>query len=67
MTSWNLGDELAKQGDLARAAELMQVRVDFLTEIGHRDAEKRAARLAEVRQQLAGGDSGTVEGAGAQP
>jgi tetratricopeptide (TPR) repeat protein len=52
--SWNLGRALEKQGNLARAAELMQVNVDFLCEIGHLDAEKRAALLAQLRQRLAG-------------
>ena len=55
LASWNLGDELAKQGDLARAAALMQVYVDFLRELGHPDAEKYAATLEEVRARGAGG------------
>jgi hypothetical protein len=51
---------LEKEGDLARAAELMQMCVDFLREIAHPDAEKRAARLAQLRQRLAGGEGGAV-------
>ena len=58
--SWSLGRALEKQGNLAQAAELMQVNVDFLSEIGHPDAEKHAALLAQLRQQLAGGEAGTV-------
>lgn len=58
--SWSLGRALEKQGNLAQAAELMQVNVDFLSEIGHPDAEKHAALLAQLRQQLAGGGAGTV-------
>jgi hypothetical protein len=65
-TSWNLGLALEKQGDLARAAKLMQVYADYLLEIGHPDAEKRASYLAEVRQRLAGGESGTAAGEGEQ-
>jgi tetratricopeptide (TPR) repeat protein len=62
IVSWSLGRVLEKQGNLTRAAELMQVNVDFLREIGHLDAEKRAALLAELRQRLAGGEGGTVAG-----
>lgn len=51
--SWNIGDELAKAGETARAVELMQVYVDYEREIGHPDAEKDAARVAELRRQLA--------------
>jgi tetratricopeptide (TPR) repeat protein len=50
--SWNLEDELAKQGELARAIELMQVLVDFEREIGHPNAEKHAAVVDELRQRL---------------
>ena len=35
-----------------RAVELMQVCVDYEREIGHPDAEKDAARVAELRRQL---------------
>ncbi|MBC7257991.1 MAG: tetratricopeptide repeat protein [Chloroflexi bacterium] len=47
--SWNLGLLAEQRGDYARAAELMQVRVDYEQAIGHPDAEKDAAYLAEVR------------------
>lgn len=49
---WNMGDEYAKLCDLARAVELMQLCVDYDREIGHPDAEKRAARVAELRKRL---------------
>jgi len=41
---WNLG-LLYEDGDPARAAELMQVRVDYEREIGHPDAEADAQRV----------------------
>jgi tetratricopeptide (TPR) repeat protein len=50
MVRWNLGLALEKEGDLARAAELMQVYVDYQREIGHPDAEKRAAYVAQLRR-----------------
>jgi hypothetical protein len=53
-----MGDEYAKQGDLKRAVELMQVCVDFEREIGHTDAEKHGANVAALRQRLADGDHG---------
>ncbi|MBC7259163.1 MAG: tetratricopeptide repeat protein [Chloroflexi bacterium] len=46
---WNMGLAYEKLGDYARAAELMQVCVDYERAIGHPDAEKHAAYLAEVR------------------
>ena len=52
--SWNLGDEYAKQGDLARAVDAMQALVDFMREIGHADAAKRAAVVAELRARMEG-------------
>jgi hypothetical protein len=64
ITSWNLGLALEKAGDLARAADLMQVCVDFEREIGHADAEKDAAQLDQLRQQLASRDGATVAGTG---
>ena len=48
---WNLGLLYEQQGNLARAVELMQVHVDFEREIGHPDAEKDAARVAQIRGQ----------------
>ena len=56
--SWDLGETYerrAQEGDLARAAELMQVRVDLLRELGDADAEKLAERLEAIRKRLAGG------------
>jgi tetratricopeptide (TPR) repeat protein len=53
LASGNLGIALEQQGDLARAAELMQIDVDFLSEIGHPDTQKRAAYLKQLRQRLA--------------
>ncbi len=50
--SWNLGLRYEAQGNLARAAELMQVRVDFLRGIGHPDADKAAVRVAGIRAKL---------------
>lgn len=38
----------------------MQVSVDFERDIGHPDAEKGAAYLAQLRQQLAEGKGGPV-------
>jgi hypothetical protein len=49
MTSWNLGDAFAKQGDLAREAELMQVHVDYLCELGPPEVEKRTANLEQLQ------------------
>jgi hypothetical protein len=62
--SWNLGLALEQEGNLKRAAEMMQVSLDILREIGHPDAEKRAALLAKLRQRLAGGEGGTVANEG---
>jgi len=53
--SWNLGDELAKVGDLARAVVAMQLYVDYEREIGHPDAEKHAARVERLRKRLGEG------------
>jgi len=44
---------MAKKGDLIRAADLMQGRVDYEREIGHADAEKNAADLAALRARIA--------------
>ena len=46
---WNLG-LLCEESDPGRAAELMQVRVDYEREIGHPDAEKHAERVAVLRK-----------------
>ena len=49
---WNLGGLLVQQGELPRAVELMQVRVDFLRAIGHPDAEEAATVVEQIRQKL---------------
>jgi len=46
---WNMGLAYEELGDYARAADLMQVCVDYERAIGHPDADKDAARLAQVR------------------
>lgn len=46
--SWNLGLSYA-DSDPVRAAELVQVFVDYGHEIGHPDAEADAARVEEIR------------------
>lgn len=52
--SWNFGLALEEQGELARAVELMQVRVHYLHTIGHPEAVQRAAELERLQQQLRG-------------
>ncbi len=52
IASWNLGLAIEEE-NLARAADLMQAYVDYLREIGHPDAEKRAARVAALRARIA--------------
>jgi len=52
MGSWNLGLAYEQLGDVARAVEAMQLRVDYEREIGHPDAERHAARVEELRQRL---------------
>ena len=54
IVSWNMGLAYENLGDLSRAAESMQVCVDYEREIGHPDAEKHAARVAALRARLAG-------------
>jgi tetratricopeptide (TPR) repeat protein len=49
LTSWNLGLEYEKSGDLKQAAEIMQICVDYEREIGHPDAENDAAHLEALR------------------
>jgi hypothetical protein len=51
--NWNLGLVFKRQGDLARAAELMQVLVDLERDLGHADADKDAATVAAIRADLA--------------
>ena len=55
--SWNLGLALESQGELARAAELMQVLVEYEKAIGHPDAEARDARVQQIRARLAGDEA----------
>lgn len=50
--AWRLGDVYEKLGKYQRAAELMQIKVDYDHSIGHSDLEKYKARLAEVRAKL---------------
>jgi hypothetical protein len=50
--SWNLGKQLVQWGDLQRATELMQICVDYERASGHSDAEKHAAYLEQVQQEL---------------
>jgi hypothetical protein len=52
ITSWNLGEELAKQGNLARAVPLMQLCVDFERGLGHIDTDADARQVENLRQQL---------------
>ena len=52
LESWNLGLAYEKLGDVAKAIKAMQVCVDFEREIGHPDAEKHAAKVAELKQKL---------------
>jgi len=49
---WNLSLEYEKAGDLERAADLMQVCVDFERKIGHPDGEKDAQRLDDIMSRL---------------
>ncbi len=49
---WNLGLHYEKAGDLQRAAEMMQICVDFEREIGHPDAEKDADYLKGIQAKM---------------
>jgi tetratricopeptide (TPR) repeat protein len=49
--SWNMGLLLEKQGDFLRAAELLQVCVDFEQSIGHPNAKDDAEYVERVRQR----------------
>jgi hypothetical protein len=53
IASWDLGLAYERLGDLARAASLMQVTVDYERAIGHPDADKHARGLAQVRRWAA--------------
>ena len=56
LAAWNLGLAYETLGDCARAAEWMQIRVDYERAIGHPDAEKHAQHLAQVRARAEQGD-----------
>jgi tetratricopeptide (TPR) repeat protein len=56
ITSWNLGLCYEEQGNFSRAAALMQVYVDYIAQLGHPEAEKRAARVEALRARSAGGE-----------
>ena len=49
---WNSGLIYEGEGDLGRAADLLQVRVDYERSIGHPDAEKHAAHVAALRARI---------------
>lgn len=51
--SWNLG-LLYQDTDPARAADLMQICVDYERQVGHPDAEADAARVADLRRRIDG-------------
>jgi tetratricopeptide (TPR) repeat protein len=48
--SWNLGLALVKQGERERGLALMQVRVDYLRDLRHPDAERSAAQVEKLRR-----------------
>ncbi len=52
LASWNLGMEYEIAGNLKRAGEMMQIRVDYEREIGHPDAENDAAHLEALLDKL---------------
>lgn len=51
-TSWSLGLAYEELHELTLAAEMMQVLVDYEREICHPNAEKHAARVEAIRDQL---------------
>lgn len=53
LASWNLGLICIKSGDLARGLDWMKIRTDYDFEIGHPEAEKRAAYVAALRARIA--------------
>jgi tetratricopeptide (TPR) repeat protein len=65
VVGWNLGLALEQAGSLTRAAELMEASLAYFREVVHADAEKRAARLAQLRQRLA--DGAVANEGGASP
>jgi tetratricopeptide (TPR) repeat protein len=58
---WNMGLLFEEQGNLSRAAELMQVRVDYLASIGHTEATKYARYLDDVLKKLAERQNAALE------
>ncbi len=48
---WNIGILLEEQGKFERAVEMLQVRVDYLTSIGHADVDKYVRYLDDVRER----------------
>ncbi len=51
-SSWGLGEEYVKMGDLHKAVIAMQVCVDFEQSTGHPDAENDAATVAKLRSEI---------------
>lgn len=62
-SSWNLGNELGKQGNIIRAIPLMQVAVNFERELGHPNADTHAAIVEDLRKRLNDTDSNGGEAA----
>ena len=52
IASWNLGDEYAKQGELAQAIANMQVMVKYEQELGHPNAEAHAQHVNQLRARM---------------
>jgi tetratricopeptide (TPR) repeat protein len=48
-TSWNIGRLFVQQGRHAEGTKLMQVLVDYFTEIGHSEAAERRAEVERIR------------------
>jgi tetratricopeptide (TPR) repeat protein len=65
VVGWNLGLALEQAGSLTRAAEVMEASLAYFREVVHADAEKRAARLTQLRQRLA--DGAVANEGGASP
>jgi tetratricopeptide (TPR) repeat protein len=49
---WNLGLVYEEVGDLRRAVDQLQISVEFERQIGHKDAEKYADYLENVKAKL---------------
>jgi tetratricopeptide (TPR) repeat protein len=52
IAGWNLGLVYEEVGDLKRAVDQMQISVGFERQMGHKDAEKYADYLKNVRARL---------------